>query len=91
MHAVATNGSLLLQVDADGRSFCWADAVTGEALESTNRSLPGDVRIISHPGRPLRFFPRGNAAPTGTYVLEGPAGQYRVIVNILGRVRIQKD
>ena len=91
MNAVATNGSLLLQVDEDGGRFCWVDAVTGEELESTIRFLPGDVRIVSHPRRPLRFFPRGNAAPAGTYVLEGRAGQYRVIVNILGRVRIQKD
>jgi hypothetical protein len=48
------------------------------------------VRITAAPRRPLRFFQHGNAAPAGTYLLQGERGAFRVVVNPMGRIRIQK-
>jgi len=90
-HAVTANSSIMLVVDEDGRLFYWADPESGDRFESTVRYLPGQVRIVGFPKRFLRFSPRGNAAPAGTYILQGAAGSYRVIVNIVGRIRIQRD
>lgn len=54
-------------------------------------SLPHGVRIIGAPSRPLIFYSRGQAAPAGTYLLEGRAGRVRVIVAPMGRVRWEWD
>ena len=91
MHAVATNSSLALEIDPDGRSFHWTDPASGERYLSTIRRLPGRIRIAGAPGRPLRFFPRGNAAPAGTFVLEGDTGSCRVVVNPAGRIRLERN
>jgi Type II transport protein GspH len=90
MHAVATNSSLVFEIDQEGRRFYWVDG-NGEQYQSTDRYLPGRVRIVGSPGRPLRFFPRGNAAPAGTFVLQGDAGFYRVVVNPAGRIRVERN
>jgi len=90
MHAVSTNSSLMLIVSADGRQFFWADAACGDRYETAARQLHSGVRITSAPGRPLRFFQRGNAAPAGTYVVQGSTGAYRIVVSPGGRIRIQR-
>jgi prepilin-type N-terminal cleavage/methylation domain-containing protein len=91
MHAVSANTSLLFQIDEDGGGFRWMDPDTDEPYGSTFRRLPGRVRIVGAPRRPLRYFPKGNAAPAGTFVLQGDAGTYRVVVNPAGRIRVQRD
>lgn len=90
MHCISANTSLMLVVEGDGRNFHWSDPSSGARYEYTVRSLPSRVRITSAPSRPLRFYPRGNAAPAGTYVIEGDRGAFRVVVNVAGRIRIQK-
>lgn len=90
-HAIAANTGLALIVDSDGRRFYWTDAHTGERYESTVRYLPPGIRIASSPRRPLRFFQRGNAVPAGTFVVQGEAGSWRVIVSPSGRIRTQRD
>ena len=89
--AVMSNSSTLFAVDESGRFYYWADPAGGERFEGTLQYLPMRVRIVSFPARPLRFFPRGNAAPAGTYVLQGDAGSCRVVVNFAGRIRFQRD
>jgi Tfp pilus assembly protein FimT len=91
MHAVASNSSMELQVDQGGRRFFWADPSTGERLDGTVRWLNYGVRIVGQPRRSLRYHPRGNAAPAGTYILQGDSGFFRVIVNPAGRIRVQRD
>jgi type II secretory pathway pseudopilin PulG len=90
-YAVSTNNSLMFEVDEDGGGFHWTDPESGEPYGSTIRRLPGRVRIVSAPRRPLRFYQRGNAAPAGTYELQGEVGTYRVIVSPAGRIRIQRN
>jgi Tfp pilus assembly protein FimT len=89
MYAVTANGPLSFEVDAGGSGFHWSDPESGETYESSVRFLPRSVRITESPRQPLRFYQRGNAVPAGTYVLSGPGGTCRVIVNAAGRVRIQ--
>ena len=91
MHAISANTSLRFEVDSDGRGYHWADGETGARFEQSIRFLPGRVRIVSAPHKPLRFYPKANAAPAGTYIIQGDAGQYRVIVSVAGRIRIQRD
>jgi Tfp pilus assembly protein FimT len=91
MHAVSANTSLLFQVDGDGGGFRWVDPESSESYGSTLRRLPGRIRIVDAPSRPLRFYQKGNAAPAGTFVVRGEAGTYRVVVNIAGRIRVQRD
>lgn len=89
--AVTANSSVMLAVDEDGRLFYWVDPESGSRFESTVRYLPGQVRIVSFPKKALRFSPRGNAVPAGTYILQGEAGSYHVVVNVVGRIRLQRD
>jgi hypothetical protein len=91
MHAISTNCPLLFEIDPDGRGFHWEDGETGERLDYSVWVLPGGVRIGSAPRRPLRFYPKGNAAPAGTYVVEGAAGRYKVVVAITGRIRLERN
>ncbi len=89
--AVTGNTSMLFAVDGTGRFYYWADPGGGQRCEGTLQYLPRQVRIVSFPARPLRFFPSGNAAPAGTYVLQGDTGSCRVVVNFAGRIRFQRD
>jgi Tfp pilus assembly protein FimT len=89
-HAIAANDSLILMVDQDGRCFYWQDP-GGTRYESSVRYFPAGVRIVQSPRRPLRFYQHGNAVPAGTFVIQGSAGTYRVVVNVMGRVRVQRD
>ncbi len=90
MHAISANDSLALIIDEDGRRFYWTDP-EGRRYENSVRTLPAGVRIASSPRRPLRFYQHGNAVPAGTFVVQGAAGSYRVIVNVAGRIRMQRD
>ena len=91
MHAISSNGPLVFEVDPDGRGFHWEDAETGEKVDQSVWMLPGTVRITSMPRRSVRFYPKGNAAPAGTFVVENPAAQYRIVVAIPGRIRLERN
>jgi hypothetical protein len=91
MHAISTNCPLRFEIDPDGRGFHWEDGETAERMDYSAWVLPGGIRITASPRRSLRFYPKGNAAPAGTYVVEGSAGKYRVVVAITGRIRIERD
>jgi type II secretory pathway pseudopilin PulG len=91
MHAITTNTSVMFQVDPDGRGFYWSDPVSGAPYASSARIFAGGVRLTGFPKKSLRFYPRGNAAPAGTFTLTGDAGTYRVIVNLAGRIRIEQE
>ncbi len=90
-HAVSVNSSMMFVVDPEGRRHYWVDPQSGDRFENTVRYVQGQVRVTGFPKKPLRFYPRGNAAPAGTYVLQGEAGTYRVVVNFVGRIRVQRD
>ena len=90
-HAVSANTSMVFTVADEGRGFYWLDGYSGEKYERSHCILPGDVRISSSPRKPLRFYQHGNAVPAGTFVVEGRTGQYRVIVNPGGRIRVQRN
>jgi hypothetical protein len=91
MHAIASNASLLFEVDDSRQRFCWVDPESGESYSGSVRYLSHGVHIIACPKRPLRFYQHGNAAPAGTYMLAGKAGSYSVVVSPGGRIRIQKN
>jgi Tfp pilus assembly protein FimT len=91
MHAIASNASMLFAIDEDQRTFYWTDPAGGNSYMGTTRLLPGRIRFISYPKRSLRFYQHGNAAPAGTYTLQGDVGSYSVIVSPGGRIRIQKN
>jgi len=89
MHAVTSNDSLALIVEPGGRRFMWQDS-TGSLYGNSIRDLPGGIAITKSPSRPLRFYQHGNAAPAGTFVVQGTTGSYRVIVSLMGRIRIER-
>lgn len=89
-HAIAANDSLILMIDQDGRRFYWLDP-GGTRYETSVRYFPAGVRVVQSPRRPLRFYQHGNAVPAGTFVIQGEAGTYRVVVSVAGRVRVQRD
>jgi prepilin-type N-terminal cleavage/methylation domain-containing protein len=89
-HAIAANDSLALMIDNGGARFYWQDP-TGARYQSSIRLLPAGVRITQAPRRPVCFFPRGNAVPAGTFVVQGATGSYRVVVSALGRIRVQRN
>ena len=91
MHAISANTAILFEIDGSRQRFYWADPESGEPYTATVRHLPNSIRIAACPGRSLRFYQHGNAAPAGTYTLEGDAGSYSVIVAPGGRIRIQKN
>jgi Tfp pilus assembly protein FimT len=88
--AIAANTSIMFEVDEKGHEFWWTDPVSGSRYSASVRRLDG-VRITSCPKRPLRFYQRGNAAPSGTYKIQGPTGSFSVIVSPGGRIRIQRN
>jgi Tfp pilus assembly protein FimT len=89
-HAITSNDSLILCVEEEGRVFYWTDP-DGSRFDLSLRRLPPGVRIVQSPSRQLRFYQHGNAAPAGSFVIQGNAGSYRVVVSILGRIRLQRE
>ena len=89
-HAISHNDSLALIIEPGGKRYYWQDA-DGARYDYSIRNLAAGVSIVQSPRRSLSFFPRGTAVPAGTFVLESPAGTYRVVVSSLGRIRIQRD
>jgi hypothetical protein len=89
-HSISANASLMLEVDPEGTSAGWRDPETGSTYGAGVCHLPWGGRITSSPSKPLRFFPRGNAAPAGSYTLKNTAGSFRVVVSPAGRIRVEK-
>ena len=90
MHAISSNSPMMFDVADNGHEFWWTDPVTGSPFADSFRRLDG-VRIVSSPKRSLRFYQRGNAAPAGTYVIQGDTESFSVVVSPGGRIRIQKN
>ena len=91
MHAISSNTPILFTVDDAGQKFYWVDPSSGDTYTGSERRLPNGFRIVSCPKRPLRFYQHGNAAPAGTYTIQGTSGSYSVVVSPGGRIRIQKN
>jgi len=91
MHAIAANAPVIFCADDVRQEFHWADAASGEIYAGSVRYLPSGIRIAAIPGRPLRFYQHGNAAPAGTYTVAGDTGSYSVVITPGGRIRIQKN
>jgi prepilin-type N-terminal cleavage/methylation domain-containing protein len=91
MQAISANAPLLFEIDESRRRFYWVDPESGEPYANSVRHLSGDVRIVASPRRPLRFYQHGNAAPAGTFTVEGEAGSYSVVVSLGGRIRFQRN
>ena len=91
MRAISTNSPVLFEISEDGRQFMWRDPSTGDIFAATVWFMTGDARIVSSPKTSLRFYPRGNAVPSGTYRVEGETGSYSIIVTPGGRIRFQKN
>jgi Tfp pilus assembly protein FimT len=89
-HAISTNDSLVFIIDEGGRRIYWT-AADGSRFENTVRRLPSGVSIIGSPKKPLRFYQHGNAVPAGTFVIQSGVGTYRVIVSVMGRIRVVRD
>jgi len=89
-HSISANASLMLEVNAEGTVAAWRDTEAGSVYGERVHHMPRGVRIVSAPSKPLRFFPRGNAAPAGSYVLSNGAGSFRVVVSPAGRIRVEK-
>ncbi len=89
MHAITANESVRFDVSAQG--YGWSDPESGEPYTASLRTFPRGVRMTSFPSRPLRFHPRGNAAPAGSYSVADGRGAFRIVVSPGGRIRIQQD
>jgi Tfp pilus assembly protein FimT len=89
-HSISANASLMLEVNTEGTSAGWRDPETGSTYGTGVCYLPRGVRIVSSPSKPLRFFPRGNAAPAGSYTMRNGAGSFRVVVSPAGRIRVER-
>jgi Tfp pilus assembly protein FimT len=91
MHAIAANTPILFEIDNDRHKYYWVDPDSGDLYAYSIRYLAGGVRLTAFPRRSLRFYQHGNAAPGGTYTLEGETGSYSVVVSPGGRIRIQRN
>jgi type II secretory pathway pseudopilin PulG len=91
MHAISSNAPILFEIDAGQQRFYWKDPQSGDPYSGTIRDLSRGVRIVGYPKRSLRFYQHGNAAPAGTFTLEGETGSYSVVVSPGGRIRVQKN
>lgn len=91
MHAVSSNMPLLFEISEDRKTFYWVDPESGDSFAASVRSLPRGTRMAAFPKSPLRFYPHGNAAPAGTFTIEGESGSYSVVVSPGGRIRIQRN
>ena len=90
-HAISANTPILFRVDDSRQKFYWVDPQSGDPYAGSVRHLSGGARIVASPGRPLRFYQHGNAAPAGTFTIQSDAGSYSVVVSPGGRIRFQKN
>ncbi len=86
--AVSTGVPIRFLVGKSADAYSAAEA-GGEPVQYV--PLPRGIRFVSMPSRPVTFYSRGQAAPAGTYILEGSRGRIRVVVAPMGRVRWQWD
>jgi hypothetical protein len=91
MHAISSNAPIMFVVDTNRRTFYWVDPASGAPYEGSYQWLQAGIYIVANPKHPLRFYPHGNAAPAGTYKIQGGTGSYSVVVSPGGRIRIQKN
>jgi type II secretory pathway pseudopilin PulG len=91
MHAISSNSPAIFVIDDASREFHWVDAASGDRYAGSVKHLPIGIRFIAIPGRSLRFYQHGNAAPAGTYTIAGEAGSYSVVVSPGGRIRLQRN
>ena len=87
MRAITANTSIRFDVSADG--YGWSDPESGEPYAASLRDFPRGIRITSSPSHPLRFHPRGNAAPAGSFTVADGTGAYRIVVGPGGRIRFE--
>lgn len=90
-YAVSANTTMRFEVDPSRQEFWWIDPESGDRYHNSLRRLSSGIRITGVPGRPVRFYQQGNAAPAGTYTIAGETGAYSVIVTPGGRIRIQRE
>jgi type II secretory pathway pseudopilin PulG len=91
MHAISSNTPLVFEISEDKKSYYWADPESGAPLITSVHTMPVGTRMAAYPKRSLRFYPRGNAVPAGTYTIEGESGSYSVVVSPGGRIRTQRN
>ncbi len=82
--AVSHNAPVCVLVAETGEAYGFA--IPGREPDRWT-GLPRGIRFVRRPRRPLTFHSRGNVAPAGTLVLRSAAGEVRVVVAPMGRVR----
>ncbi|MBN2338128.1 MAG: GspH/FimT family pseudopilin [Acidobacteria bacterium] len=87
MRAITANTSVRFDVSAEG--YGWSDPESGAPYTASLRDFPRGIRITSSPSRALRFHPRGNAAPAGSFAVADGTGAYRIVVSPGGRIRFE--
>ncbi|MGH7319499.1 MAG: GspH/FimT family pseudopilin [Candidatus Rokuibacteriota bacterium] len=76
-----------LVIDPGGRAFRVVEDPTGAARTVVGPHTLVDG-VVASPNITIRFSPKGFAVPFGTITVSAGASSRRVIVNILGRVRV---
>lgn len=82
--AMTQNAAVEVQVQAHRYSM----SLRGEEPVLWRR-FPKDVEVVKAPSRAVAFYSRGNAAPAGSFVLQGRGGQVKLVVSPSGRVRVE--
>ncbi len=85
--ARATGVMHALVIDPGGRAFRVVEDPTGAARTVVGPHALVDG-VVASPNITIRFSPKGFAVPFGTITVSAGASSRRVIVNILGRVRV---
>ena len=85
--AVAKNLAVELRVHPNKGEFTLIEKGDSPQLW---RTLPEGVVFSRVPTRLPTFHSRGYASPSGTFILQNPSGQIRVIISVSGRVRWER-
>jgi Tfp pilus assembly protein FimT len=85
--ARATGVMHALVIEPDGRGFRIVEDPGGRAVTVAGPSALPDGAVASA-NTTIRFSPKGFAVPFGTVTVRAGADVRRVIVNLLGRVRV---
>jgi Tfp pilus assembly protein FimT len=88
--ARATGVMHALVLDPDGRTFRIEEDPTGSArtVVGPHQLVEG---VVATGNATIRFSPKGFAVPFGTITVQAGSESHRLIVNILGRVRVAVD